>query len=217
MNAVPPRELARFSTGAPVPFDEKGSWNLSFLHQAYDRASQSDVVSLSYSRSLPFDASLFATAFSDFGTNRSTGIVAGLSIPLGDRVSLTSSVSDGQSGGSAMIDAAKSLGSETGDTGWEVRVSDQTSSAEASYRTGYLTAKAGVAQNGGTSSIGVQLRGSISTLGGHVFFSDWIDNSFAVVDAGAPGVDVFYENRPVGKTDLEGMLLVPRSGHIKAT
>ena len=108
-----------------------------------------------------------------------------------------------------MIDAAKSLGSNVGDTGWEVRVSDQTSSAEASYRTGYLTAKAGVAQNGGASSVGVQLRGSISALGGNVFFSDWIDNSFAVVDAGAPGVDVFYENRPVGKTDSEGMLLVP--------
>ena len=46
-------------------------------------------------------------------------------------------------------------------------------------------------------------------MGGDVFLSNWIDDSFGVVDTGAPGLGVLYENRPVGVTDAKGMLLVP--------
>ena len=46
-------------------------------------------------------------------------------------------------------------------------------------------------------------------MGGGSFFSQRIDDAFAVIDAGAPGVDVLYENRPAGKTDAQGKLLLP--------
>jgi outer membrane usher protein len=53
------------------------------------------------------------------------------------------------------------------------------------------------------------VQGSIAAMSGGVFLSNRIDDAFAVVDAGAPGVDVEYENRPVGKTNARGQLLIP--------
>jgi outer membrane usher protein len=209
---LPPREIDQFSIGASLPFDKKAGWNLSYLRQLDAVGNLSNILSASYSRSLPYNASLFATVFSDFGTNRNTGVVVGLSIPLGQTGSVTSSVSAGQGGTTATVDAVRSLGPATGDYGWEVRDSEGASSYRAtsfSYRTGYLTAKVGVSEYQGSSNGALELRGSIASMGGDVFFSDWIDDGFAVVNVGAPGVEVSYENRPIGKTDSLGMILLP--------
>ena len=54
-----------------------------------------------------------------------------------------------------------------------------------------------------------QADGAIALLGSNVFFSNRIDDLFAVVDTGAPGVPVFYENRPYGETNRNGQLLIP--------
>ena len=209
---LPPRALDQFSVGAPFPFDNKASWNLSFLHLLDGADNLSNILSASYSRSLPYRASLFTTVFRDFGTDKSTGIVIGLSIPLGESASVTSDVSSGQGGTTATVDAVKSLGPTPGDFGWEVRDSEGATpyrQASFSYRSSYLTAKVGVSQDQSNSNAGLELRGSIATMGGGVFFSNWIDDGFAVVDAGAPNVEISYENRPVGTTGANGMLLVP--------
>lgn len=211
-SALPPRELYQLSAGAAVPFDRKASWNLSFLHELDALNNLSNILSVSYSRALPHNASFFATAFSDFGTNRSTGIVAGLSIPFGVLGAVTSSVSSGQGGTTGTVDAVKSLGPAIGDYGWEVRDTEGAApyrTASFSYRSSFGTAKVGVSQDQTNVDAGLELRGSIIGMGGHVFFSDWVNDAFAVVDAGAPGVEVSYENRPIGKTDAQGMLLVP--------
>lgn len=211
-NVLPPREIDQFSIGALVPFDKKAGWNLSYLRELDAVGHLSNIFSASYSRSLPYNASLFATVFSDFGSNKNTGVVVGFSIPLGQTGSLTSSVSTGQGGTTATVDAVKSLGPATGDYGWEVRDAEGASAYRAasfSYRTGYLTAKVGVSEYQGNSNGALELRGSIVSMGGDVFFSDWIDDGFAVVNAGAPGIEVSYENRPIGKTDSLGMILLP--------
>ncbi len=51
--------------------------------------------------------------------------------------------------------------------------------------------------------------GAIAVAGGGVFATNRIDDAFAVVDVGAPDVDVQFQNRPVGKTDGQGRILVP--------
>ena len=45
--------------------------------------------------------------------------------------------------------------------------------------------------------------------GGDIFFANRVDDAFAVVDAGAPGIDVYHENRPVARTDGSGKAIVP--------
>jgi outer membrane usher protein len=195
-----------------IPFDKQASWNLSFLHEIDALNNRSDILSASYSRSLPYDASMFATVFDDFGTNKNLGIIVGFSIPLGPASSVTSTVSAGQGGPVGTVDAVRSMGTAIGDYGWEVRDAEGATSnrgASLSYRSQYGTTKVGVNQAGTGGSVALEQRGSIIGMDGNLFFSDWVNNAFAVVDAGAPGVDVSYENRPIGKTDANGMLLVP--------
>jgi outer membrane usher protein len=42
-----------------------------------------------------------------------------------------------------------------------------------------------------------------------VFLSNWIDDGFAVVSAGMPGLEVRNDNRAAGVTDGQGKLLIP--------
>lgn len=53
------------------------------------------------------------------------------------------------------------------------------------------------------------LRSGVLWTGGSAFLTRPIWGAFAMVSTGEPGVDVFYENRSMGRTDERGMLLVP--------
>jgi outer membrane usher protein len=59
----------------------------------------------------------------------------------------------------------------------------------------------------GAAAAGIQT--GLALLDGHPYWTRPVQNSFAVVDAGAPGVPVFRENQPVGVTGEDGRLLVP--------
>ena len=78
------------------------------------------------------------------------------------------------------------------------------------YRSNYATIQVGASRDGKEKTRGaLELRGSVASMGWGVFLSNRIDDAFAVVDTGVPGVEVFHENRPVGTTDSNGVLLVP--------
>jgi outer membrane usher protein len=211
-SARAPIALDRITISAPMPFDPKANLSASFVYLLDGNRQLSEIVTASYSRAMPYNASLFVTVFRDFGCNKNTGIFAGLSIPLGDFASMSTGVSRGQGGTSASIDAVKSLGPEPGSYGWRVRDTEGVSSyreASASYRSNYGTVQVGASQLGSSSVGSMELRGSITTMGGGVFVSNWIDDSFAVVRTGAPGVEVLSENRSAGVTGSNGMLLIP--------
>jgi outer membrane usher protein len=211
-SARAPIALDRITFSTQAPFDAKASVSTSFVHMLDAAGNLSNIVTASYSRPMPYNASIFATVFRDLGTNKNTGVFAGLSMPLGDSMSVSTGVSRGQGGTTATVDAIKSLGTEPGSYGWRVRDSEGASTyreASASYRSSYGTVQAGVSQSGSSSAGSLELRGSITTMDGGVFFSNWIDDGFAVVSTGVPGVAVLNENRPVGVTDSKGMLLIP--------
>jgi outer membrane usher protein len=64
-------------------------------------------------------------------------------------------------------------------------------------------------QENGTFGGSAQVDGSIAFLGGGLFLGNRIHDSFAVVDASVPNVEVFEDNRPIGTTNPWGKLLVP--------
>ncbi|MGO4870148.1 MAG: fimbria/pilus outer membrane usher protein [Roseiarcus sp.] len=211
-DALPPKALDTVTISAPLPFDPKSSFSANFIHSRAASGELSEIVSASYSRSLPFNASVFATVFHDCGTNRNAGVFVGLNFPLGASASVSSSYSYGSGGGVAQLNAVKPLGLDPGSYGWSVEDAEGGApyhAAAVSYRSSYGTVQAGATANNATSSGSLELRGSIATMGGDVFLSNWIDDGFGVVSTGAPGVGVLYENQPVGVTDSKGMLLVP--------
>jgi outer membrane usher protein len=211
-NARPPRALDRITVSAPLAFDIKSSLSASFVHMQDAAGNLSEILSGSYSRSLPYNASLYATVFHDFGASNSTGVFVGLSVPLSESVSASLGASRGPGGTSINAEVVKPLTPQPGSYGWRVRDAEGASpyrEASASYRSNYGTIQVGASQDRDNSRGLVELRGSIAAMGGGIFFSNWIDDGFAVVNAGAPGLEVFHDNRPVGVTNAKGMLLVP--------
>jgi outer membrane usher protein len=208
----PPLAIDRITFSSPNPLDKESALSASFLHTIDNAGDLSKIISGTYTRSLPFNASMFATVFHDFGTSKNTGVFVGLTIPLSNSIAVSAGVSTGQ-GSTTSVDAVKTMDLQPGSYGWHIRDAEGASpsrAATASYRSNVGTVQAGVAQNGTNSSGALELRGSIATMNGGMFLSDWIDDGFAVVNVGAPGVEVLNENRPVGVTGANGMLLVPR-------
>lgn len=212
LDARPPRELDRITMGLPLPFDIRASLNVSLVHTKDYSGNVSNIVSGSYTRSLPYNATFFATVFRDFGTNRNTGFFAGLTFPLRDSVSVTASASGGQGGTMASAEAMKPLNPTPNSLGWRVRDTEGSApyrEASVSYRASLATVEVGARQDQNESQGSLEIRGSIVAMGGGVFFSNWIDDAFAVVDAGAPGIEVSHDNRSAGVSDSRGLLLVP--------
>jgi outer membrane usher protein len=206
----PPKALDRVSLGMRLP--DRSSLGLSFVHLEPAASRASNLVSVAWSRPIFENSQLFVTAFSDVSDKKSYGLFAGVSIPLGDRTSVSTGATSSSTGTSFTTDASRPLGMEIGNYGWRVRDSEGASgyrSGAGSYRGSAGTVQAGVEQSAnGVRTLG-QADGAIAFLGNNVFFSNRIDDSFAVVDTGAPRVPVFYENRPYGETDKNGQLLIP--------
>ena len=53
-----------------------------------------------------------------------------------------------------------------------------------------------------------RLRGAVSFHSGELRFGRRIEDAFIIVNAGAPDVTVYHENRNVGKTDQNGRLMI---------
>jgi outer membrane usher protein len=211
VDARAPKALDALSFGLPLPFD-KSRLGLSYLHLVQNDGKRSDIINLSYSRSLPHDASFYATAFMDVDNRRSAGIFLGVSVPLDGLVTASSGVSRTPTGSNVTFDAAKSMQPEPGSYGWRVRDSEGATPvrlAGASYRSSIGQIEGNVEQVGKNASGWLQADGAVTMMRGGIFMSNRINDSFAVVDAGAPNVEVFYENRPAGTTDANGRLLIP--------
>ena len=194
----------------PIAYD-RSNISATYVRSESDIGGVQQVVSLSYTRPLIARASLFASAYASLDDIKSAGIYAGISMPLGD-VSVATSVNSQKAGLSGSVDVAKPMGSEPGDWGYRVRDTEGYQ-ANRGASVSYMTEKArlGATVNQDDTSIRetVEATGSIVAMSGGVYMANRVDDAFAVVNAGAPGVRVMSENRYVGETDSDGMLLVP--------
>ena len=211
-SARAPLALDRMTFSAPLAVDGRTNVSASFIHLLDCSGTLSNIATATVTRSLPYNASVFATVFRDFGTTKNTGVFAGLTIPIGRSASVSTGVSKGPGGVTGNVDALQSLGPEPGSYGWRVHEADGAVAdrlASVSYRSNYGMIQAGVSQANSATSAALELRGSITSMDGDIFLSNWVDDGFAVVNVGVPGVTVLHENRPAGVTDSQGMLLIP--------
>ena len=191
---------------------DRSSVTVSMTRLLDSSKNSSEILAASYSRPLPFNASLFVTAFKDFDDKRSFGVFGGLTMSFGGGITATSSVSRTGNGLSAGVEVIRSQPLETDSWGWRIRDFEGATpsrAASVSYRSSVGRVDVGAQQINGATRATAQADGAVAFLGGGIFFADRINDAFAVVDAGAPNVDVFYENRPVATTGSSGMALVP--------
>lgn len=209
--AAPPKAIDRVSVGFRLP--DASSLGLSFIHLEPASGPASNLVSLAWSRPFFAQSQMFVSAFADVSNRQNFGVFAGISIPLGDYGSVSSGATSSRSGTSYTTDASRPLASQTGSYGWRVRDSEGAvpyRSAAGSYRASSATVQAGVEESEGGVVRGTgQIDGAIAIMGRGVFFTNRVDDAFAVVDTGTPGIPVYHENRPIGETDSRGQLLIP--------
>jgi outer membrane usher protein len=177
----------------------------------FQPALHSQILSASYSLQIG-QVSLYATGFHDFAANNSTGVLFGITVPLGPRSSVSASVNAGAGAPSEQVQAVQTPVT-IGDWGYQVYGATGNPShefAQVQYESPWALVSVGADRLGQQTSLRTEAQGAVSIADGGVFPSNTINDSFAVVDTnGAKDVHVLYENRDVGETDSDGQLLVP--------
>jgi outer membrane usher protein len=210
-SADPPRALVQVSASVPLMFDQS-TLNASFTDFESTAGERRRVVGLSYSRGVFNGGTLSVSAIKDLEAD-GFGIFANLVIPFGERQTASTAISF-QEGDVAISERiVRSQGQKIGDYGWSVarqQSDDSVTSAAASYRTKVANVSARVDQRGDLNRASLKAAGAVVAAGGGVFLSNPIQDAFAIVDVGAPDVEVQFENRAAGVTDRNGKLLLPR-------
>lgn len=211
LSVRPPRSLDQISVSTQLGFDET-SLNFSYTQLETFDERRSRLLGLSATRPFGESGNIFVTAYKDLEDSHSYGIFAGVSWSFGGGVSASTGMSSNADGYSLTAEAVKSEEQAEGSYGWRLRGglgANDIASASGSYRGSAARVSAGVDKFNNTTQAYAQIEGSIALAGGDVFFGNRIDDAFAVVDAGAPGVDIMLENRPIGQTNRRGKILLP--------
>jgi outer membrane usher protein len=169
------------------------------------------VLSLSYFKSLYQRATLFVSAFRQLNA-ANTSVTVGLVIPFGSRDVIGINGSAGGGNHQVSLQASRPTVSP-GDVGWQIQDNEGgfvQRSVEIAYKSIHGRPTAAFSQNGSQTGERIGMRGAVAVADDAVFFTNWIDDSFAVVSAGGmKNIGIFSENRFAGKTDDGGRLLVP--------
>lgn len=187
-----------------------GNISLSVINRTTaDQSSR--ILAGSYSRPLVGNSSLVVSGFHELDT-RNAGLFVGLSIPLGEagHGHLGLNHSGGQT--QLVADYAKIASHEPGSVGWRISDSEgdvPVRSAAATYQGSIARIEAGIDQVANTTRARVTVDGAVVLTSKGTFLSNRVNDAFAIVEVGAPKVDVLVENRKVATTNADGVALVP--------
>jgi outer membrane usher protein len=207
-----PRAIDQVALSYHLP-STKSSLSLDAIHADQGPGSRSMILSLSFDAVSENGMVFSASGFRDMENNHSFGAFAGLSMPLQDLATGSIGVTSDHLGSDVIAGIVQPLGTEPGSFGGSVDFS--TGGNRNQYVNAYGAARLrGAILDGMINQIGGMVNANASFSGalvfdrGSVLFAQRIDDAFAVVDAGAPGVQVMRENQPVGFTDSSGKLVV---------
>ncbi len=210
LNSGIPIALDQISVGYAIP-EWDASVGMSFVH-VLARDDRRDLI-LAGSISKTFgNINVSGGGFFNFGKEEDYGLAVGFSMPLGKTMSASSGAGLTKDGYELGGSISKGHSDKKFSTSWNVAYdwNDQHRvAASGEMLTPVGTANADVRANksgvGGTLGFsGAAVVTSVGLLAGR-----HVGNSFAIVDAGVPGVKVKHQNTFVGETGRGGQLLVP--------
>lgn len=206
---LPPHALDTASVGFILP-DGGGSVGVGLVHRE-SATDKSNILSGSYSRNLVENVSFFVSGFDDL-KSCNAGLFAGLSMPLGDYGNVQTGITRSGGQGGAFASYSKAASQEPGSWGWTVSTNEGSvanRAADVTYQGDIARIKLGANEVARSNRVSATVDGAlVATLDG-VYLSNTIYDGFAVVNVGAPGVDVLLENRRVAVTNEDGRALVP--------
>ena len=190
-----------------------GSLQVAYGRQSYWDAPAQDTLGISHSVTLGAFGFLSLVASQRFGENDGLDVFANWTMPFGERktaaVSLEQTSGEGGNGFEAVATLQKSLPAGPG-TGYRMMVSSA-DDGQAGYS---LQGRAGTvemdyARRNGQDGWRAEATGALAITSAGIMPTRRLDRSFAVVKvADYPGLTVYVENQPIGKTDAHGRVLL---------
>ena len=205
-----PRALDQASLSYGFP-DLGTGLGLSLIHQKKMAGDRSLIVTANITETFKNNLTVFASGFSDFAGQGEYGAFVGFSMPLGETISTSSGLSVSKGHWTAVAEASHAPEAKPGSYGWRVAHGEgdqRYTAADGSYHGTKAVIEGHILEQNGNVGGHASVDGAIVATRAGMFLGNHIGDSFAVVDAGAEGVDVEYENRFAGKTGKSGKLLL---------
>lgn len=209
INALaPPRQ--RLQAGLGISMDAHGSLAFSWIDVRNRAGTHTQLATASYSLSLGGGLYLGVTGVGDVGNSNLSAEVF-ISIPLGGGTYLGGSVSSQPSATTTMASLTHPANPDGG-WGYGAQVSagnGETVEADATWVEDHGRLDAAVATARGQTAARLGASGSLILMDGSLYASHTSNDAFALVQTGAPSVEIYRENRPIARSDPDGKALVP--------
>ena len=205
---------ARVSERAVASWNDTrlGSLGLSYVRLIYRDETPARYASATWSRNFKSGASLSLSYNQNLDRSEDRNLYLGFSMNFDRSLQLSASLQRNRGRDQAVLDLSRPLPGDGG-FGWRLQArggdGEEGGLAEAGWLTGYGRYSLGYARQGDIDYGYASASGSLVWMGGHVFAARNVSDAFAVVSTdGRADVPVLLENRPIGRTDRDGMLLV---------
>lgn len=191
-------------------FDTGSNLSLSWIEQHPVGQADFSLMSATAAQRVARDGYVTLTGWRSLASDHTWGASLGISWFLGGRRSVNAYTQKTSSGSTSAVSAQSTLPLDPG-WGWNVAAAtgqNEYRRAELDNRNRFndLTAQVEDGNAGQAERLGAT--GAVVWMPGTVQAGRRIGDAFALVDIGYPDVSVFFENRPVGRTDKDGYLLV---------
>ena len=200
----------RVTVNASLPRGQNLS--LSYVGLRLGSAPTARIAALAYGVQLTPRSNLTVNAYSDLDHRNARGLMATLSLTLPGRVGASATVGS-QSGGTSRTLALARAGEVAASPGWSLQQGAQNGSSYLQGQAQYVGSTAqysgALQHNDGRTQGSLGMTGSVVAMNGRVLPARQTGTAFALVSTGLPDVRVLHENRPIGRTDRYGDLLVP--------
>lgn len=206
----PPRRSDRASLNLSLPFGQ--SAGLSYIGYRVPGQQAARVAALNWSAPLPAGAYASLGAWRDLDRREARGLSFSISMSFGERTSASATTGrqQGQRSHNVALVRPADYG---GGFGWAVQQGGIETSRYAQGQLQYLGNAGQVTvlgqRNGERNGIAIDAGGSLVLMDGIVAPARQVGTGFAMVSTGVADVPVVHENRPLGRTDARGYLLVP--------
>ena len=191
-------------------FDNGGTLAMSWIRQRALDDSRFSSLMLTAARNIAARGYVSVSGWRSLEDEHSWGASIGLNWFLGDRQSTGAYYEVTDSGSTGVINAQSNLPMDPG-WGWRVDVAE----GQRNYRRAELLNRNRVSdvsaliEDGESGQIArLGMIGALAWMPGTVQAGRRINDAYALVDLGYPDVAIFLENRPIGRTDDDGFLLV---------
>ncbi len=206
---------ARTSDRALIGWNSEklGSFGTSYLRLQYPDSEASRYASAYWNRSFGRNWALNFSVNQNLDDADDRSLYLGISVNLGERRALNTSLQRNAGRDSANVDISQSVPT-AGGLSWRLRASHVDSGgsrglAEAGWLGEHGRVNGGVAGSSGDWYGYAGANGGLVLMSGDVFASRNVNDAFAVVSTdGVAGVPVKLENRLIGDTNDNGLLLV---------